>query len=175
MCCTGTCRTPPPTDVAVGGACTSSANCVVDAYCKTGGAATGTCAPLVAAGGACGNVDACATPMICSAAGGNGTCYTPAASGGTCDSTVAFLDYQCADERDYCDAASKRCVSRVPAGGACAELVLCAPGTECFNAVCVTYAIKGAACDTTNGPGCALGSSCENGICTGEPSGMSCR
>jgi len=175
MCCAGTCGTPAPTNVAAGGACTSSANCTADAYCKTGGASTGTCVARVAVGGACGNVDACANPAICSAAGGSGTCYAPAPSGGTCDPAVIFLDYQCSDEREYCDASSKRCVARVPAGGACSSLALCAPGAECFNAVCVKYAAKGAACDVSNGPGCAAGTSCDNGTCTGEPPGMACR
>jgi hypothetical protein len=176
MCCAGgTCGTPAPTNVASGGACTSSANCTVDAYCKTGGAPTGTCAPLVAAGGACGDFDACTNPTICSSAGSNGTCYTPAPSGGTCDPDVIYLDYQCSDERDYCDSSSKLCVPRVSAGGACSELVLCAPGAACYGGVCVKYVAKGAACDQSNGPACALGSACNNGICTGEPSGMSCR
>jgi hypothetical protein len=178
-CCPGTCSTSSSTaKMPIGGACSGTSDCVSTAYCK--GAtqtAMGTCSAVVAtAGAACDSFDACANPMICNETSSTGgTCYTPGAHGGTCDPAFFVPDFACSDDRDYCDPATMKCISRVAVGATCSDTILCQGLSECVNTKCVANGTAGATCDSTNGPGCIQGLDCTNSKCTLPATGTSCR
>lgn len=176
-CCPGTCGDPASAKAAVGAACGDTVACDEHGYCKTSGSgSSGTCTAIVTTeGAACDDILACANNMICDSFSGTGKCYLPKPEGGACDPNFILADFACADERDYCDATSSKCVKRVDVGATCDDSILCKGTAGCFNSKCVANAAAGAACDDTNGPSCGFALSCDNGTCAAEPSGTSCR
>lgn len=171
-CCTGTCGPPNSINVAVGGACGTTAGCAANAYC----ASDNTCKALQqTAGGACDDAYGCANPMICSNFSGAGTCYTPAARGATCSNALGDVGYRCADERDYCEPTSGTCVARPGVGAACSADAPCSGASGCFNGKCVANAGKGQPCNNSTGPYCDLLTVCEGGSCVAESAGQACR
>ena len=178
-CCPGTCAVgTPATEVAIGAACAETSQCPVNGYCKGAtSTAMGTCTAVVTtAGAACDSFDACANPMICNLTSQTaGTCYTPGATGGTCNPAFFVPAYACLDDRDYCDAASMKCTARVAVGATCSSAILCQGLASCVNTKCVANGAAGAACNSNNGPDCVNGLSCTNSVCTAAPAGASCR
>jgi hypothetical protein len=177
-CCPGTCGTLTSADVTLGGACTVYDRCI-DSYCEGASATSaGTCTALVAtAGAACDALDACAGTMFCNETSSTGgTCYQPGSEGGTCDPTFnSFVDLECLDARDYCDATTSKCVARVAVGGTCSSTILCEGLASCVNAKCAASLVLGDACDPMNGPYCIDNLSCVNSVCVLSTSGPSCR
>lgn len=68
--------------VPVGGDCDSTEQCEGTAYCKSGAACPGTCAPAEPVGGACEAKNECATGLDCDK--DSGKCFEPAAIGQPC-------------------------------------------------------------------------------------------
>ena len=176
-CCPGTCGAPRPAPAPIGGACHGSYDCVEDAYCDHSSGGTGTCVAVAThPGDACSDFYGCANPMMCTEEGGPGTCYLAAATGGACDpQTPLGPDLACASGRDFCDATSRTCVTRVDVGGTCPSGTLCKQLASCVNGTCVLDATVGAACDATNGPSCQYSASCVDGTCAAAPVGHACR
>ena len=106
---------------------------------------------------------------------GSGTCYTPGATDGTCDPTFFVADFACLDDRQYCDATSKKCVARVAVGATCSDAILCEGLAQCVGTKCVANGTAGATCDPQNGPGCLQGLDCTNSKCVLPAAGASCR
>ena len=112
----------------------------------------------------CGSLEQCASPP---------TCRAPLSLGGACRDNA-----DCAASL-YCEVLSRACVARPTDGMACANGVICAPGTGCDmdgGGTCRT--LGGAA---GGGPGspcllgefgpflCAEGLACSSGVCTALP------
>jgi hypothetical protein len=167
-CCTGTCVAVAPNNVAIGGSCDASTQCVATAYCSD---MDETCKAFgTTAGAECEASDGCTAPLICNInqeLGPTGTCITPAAHGATCDPTQSF---PCAELGDYCDGGTMLCTSAVGAGSACFTTpseAVCVAYDSCTNSVCVALATAGTAC-TAGSDGtsnCLNNLVCTNGSC----------
>lgn len=177
-CCTGTCQAAPA-KAAIGQACQSTADCVSGAYCTdTTATPASTCQAIVTtSGGACGNFEGCADPMVCDATFNTmtgaitwTTCYTPAARMATCDPNK-FIP--CADQRDYCDGTTMKCTQNLTTG-ACqgANNAQCVGYESCTNNTCTPLVKAGGTCSTT-APNCLGDLGCPSGTCT-LPTAMTC-
>lgn len=169
-CCIGTCM-GAFTESAIGGPCGDNLHyCAADAFC----AGTTCAAPVTQEGATCGDLDACANPMICNLdfTSGTGTCKTPAATDATC---VRSDLRPCADSRDYCDATTLKCTRGVAPGGSC-QAAQCVDWAKCIANTCVADRKLGETCMTAaNAPNCAGTLVCTDGTCQAPPAGMSCK
>lgn len=159
----GTCAPEP-----VAGSSCADAGCGPGLVCV---ASTMTCQVLVAVNGACSSDLPCANGLACvgasRATGVTGTCQPEVAlAGGACDPTRATGPDCSADAGLTCDTTTQQCVAQpiVAAGMTCGNVggvqTRCAAGATCVkppmsaSGTCIAPAADGAACDTTNGPGC---------------------
>lgn len=175
-CCPGTCAMGP-TESAAGGPCGDELHfCALGTYCKasaTGG--NGTCTAVVTMeGAACDEIDGCANPMYCNLdfMTGTGTCKAAPGSGETCSREDLL---PCADNRDYCDPATMKCVRSAAVGAACGNGISCVDYASCINSVCVADLEAGAACTVDTGAECHGSLDCIGGVCTAPPPGMACQ
>ena len=184
-----------------GKVCRSHAQCQ-STYCKKSGAECGTCAPTVAAGGACGGDSACSGAMACHLDGKCGTTKVGEA-GAVCDNdkTICPTGYGCVggickkaggpgdgcdpkfDSYDcdsgqlsvFCHDDSKTCakINYVDPGGSCTGSAdLCSNG-YCAAGTCVGWIKDGEACDEATGKICQMPADCLNKLCT-LPSAGNC-
>ncbi len=164
----GTCA-PAPKD---GDPCTTTAQCGPNQGCAS---YSGQCTTFAAIGEACGLGKLCGAGASC--VGGSatvtGTCRAAMAKAGdACDSTLEAASGCDANLGLDCDSTSQKCVAislaedGQPCGTVSGVTVGCAAGGRCFivdgsgTGTCKAAAKDGAACDTTNGPGCLLPARC---------------
>jgi hypothetical protein len=131
------------------------------------------CAAGAAVGAACSATVPCALGYLCA----GGTCSALVEPGGSCTPTASACNVL---EGLYCEApvgVPDECAHAMyaQAGGACGvtggAITACAAAGFCKAGTCIAAAADGAACDTTNGPGCTLPATCSNGTCAlPEPS-----
>jgi hypothetical protein len=177
----GVCGQP----VAANGDCTNGGTCARGQTCSTTPGSMGmamSCITPGAAGASCTRVAPCGTGLTCVGAGAgmNGTPGTCTASGTmagvACDPTSRTAAGCDRSVGLFCNATSKTCTAITFAanGAACGlgsdgNLIDCTAGV-CYGSVigganpmmgtCKADAADGAACDTTNGPGCIAPAKC---------------
>lgn len=164
-CCEGKCAAV--SQVKIGESCANGEACADDAYCQADAMGTPTtCAARVTEGQPCSSFDACKVPSFCALdfMTGMGTCVVPAAHGAACDLNAIF---PCDRLDDYCDAATKKCVSSKLVGEACAADAPCVFGAECTNGKCEKKPGAGGMCDPMSFAQCLgdlecnMGGTCE--------------
>jgi hypothetical protein len=168
MCCAGTCVAAQPTGVAVGGACTSTNQCVDGAFCDFGAMASGTCAAVRPAGQPCTSSDQCVSGTAClptsTAAASPRACTKPPGRGEPCMGIAT-----CDDRGDFCDPTTMKCAARLGPGSACDPLAVpCVLYATCdmTTSKCVARGGVGAPCGAPPAASsCLSGLSCMNGTC----------
>jgi hypothetical protein len=174
----GVCGQP----VASGGDCTNGGTCARGQTCSTTPGSMGmamSCITRGAAGASCTRVAPCGTGLTCVGIMGMtaGTCMASGTTAGAaCDPTARTAAGCDAAVGFFCNATSKTCTAITFAanGAACGvgsdgNLIDCTGGL-CYGSVtgganpmmgvCKADAADGAACDTTNGPGCIAPAKC---------------
>jgi hypothetical protein len=154
--------------VGLGEAC--SADCEFGLVC-----ASGMCAEIVAAGGACDATHPCQSVLSCI----GGVCSTPLAAGAACQ---AITDCDL-DKGYFCDG-TKTCqpLGLAKIGEACGMvgngIVLCLAGSCTAPSpnmgTCVAFIADGGACDPTQIQGCTPPANCVNNVCA-LPNPASCK
>jgi len=185
-CCSGAMAGKCTARNASGATCAADAECADGLYCSdpmfTG---TGTCkAQATTAGATCDTsvFGACANPFYCNinfnTTPATGTCKTPPAHGAACST---MDDLQCSDFRDYCDATSLKCTSRIAIGMACTVAAgNCVGDALCDSTTnkCVALVGANAACtvDANGGSNCLGDTTCMSGTtaCTTGMTGCTC-
>jgi len=165
----GTCGTA----ATAGAACKASSDCGAGLVCAADASANLRCVAPAGSGQDC-NDTPCQVGLQCTGASGAKKCATPLAAGSACDPTVQPCDGAAGF---YCNPLQKRCspIKFAAAGAPCGydtatgDLTSCSQGfcsQPLGQGTCIGDAADGAACDTTNGPGCLPPATCNNGTCT---------
>ena len=171
QCKSGACKTEPGTScgkctakVAVGGACTSSSQCVDGAECNFTSSEGGTCraVKIAKAGEMCGSTDGevinCEPGLNCSFESGGATCKARGPAGADCTSRLDCLsDLTCV---------AGKCAAGLAEGAAC-SFGECGKGLDCSKdkkCARVVFVKAGEECDSTR--------RCERGSCNGSSTGL---
>ncbi|CAN5719228.1 hypothetical protein BH11MYX3_BH11MYX3_32890 [soil metagenome] len=157
-CCQGTCigDTPPPTSVAIGGACETTSDCA-RSYCDS---TTSVCAAFKVAGATCTAATECDYDLGC--AGTPRTCKAMPKLGEACP------DGACRDVGNYCNTATMTCARVGLPGDPCTTRVDCSGVYICdATSHCATGPREGEACSST------LRCSQIGNFC--DPTSMTCR
>jgi hypothetical protein len=170
MCCAGTCATPQPSSVAVGGACNSINQCAVGAYCNFD-VTPFVCAPVKAAGQPCSSSNECMDGAACLPTSASSlsmrACGRPPRRGEACPGPTS-----CDSRADFCDPLTMKCVARLAPGAACMPAAMgCVAWAFCdtTSLKCVARGGVGEPCDATNGGTCLSDLTCAGGVCALRP------
>jgi hypothetical protein len=166
-CCLGVCAQRS----AIGQACTSSADCAVEASCQFGSSAQGTCQARVAQGQPCTDSSGCQNGLGCDS-GGSKTCVPPIKDGQACTPDGV----SCATLSSYCDPTSGTCMPRLAIGASCTLLggstssrsSNCVMYAECRGGTCAALPSVGESCAVPDGAyatSVCLLATCTGGTC----------
>lgn len=172
-CCAGTC-TAGITIVPLGEACSAQQGlfCEANTFCKVG-ADSAVCSALGKEGDGCDALDGCEDPLYCNlhAGGEPAVCTKPPGKGADCNIDDLI---PCGDAREFCDAATAKCVARLDIGQACAPGTRCVGFAACVSGTCVADPKAGETCVDRVEPLCLGTMECANGVCALPPPGASC-